>query len=144
MAYSVAAWQARILAAPSNPFDFTSGPYGAPASTNIVDTVFTAPQAGTVTAIKLAVVNNNATAEQFTFTTPPTPTGAFTNAPIPAGSDGVLRYVFDTPFTVIAGQTFGINPQNGNGFSIYSSLTPSVAVFNFGSTNDVAAAIEYQ
>lgn len=126
------------------PFDFTAGPYGPAASTNVVDTVFTAPQDGIVTAIKLAVRNDNATAAQFSWTTPPTPTGAFSTPPIAAGADGVIRFVFDTPFAVVAGQTFGINPQNGNGFAIYSSLTPSVAVFNFGSTNPVAAAIEYQ
>lgn len=134
-------------APPPSPFDFTQDNIGPAFSTNVVDTNFTAPIAGVVTAVLLRVHNDNATTEQFSFTVGPTPTGTFSNGPIPAGADGVIRWVFDTPISVIAGQAIAVNPLNGNGFSVYSSTLPAgstPSTFNFGSTMPVASGIEYQ
>lgn len=130
-----------------NPFDFTQDNLGPAFSTNVVDTNFTAPAAGVVTAILLRVRNDNPTAAQFSFTVGPTPAGAFTTPLVPANSDGVIRWEFTTPISVIAGQAIAVNPLNGNGFSVYSSTLPAgttPSTFNFGSTLPVASGIEYQ
>lgn len=133
--------------APANPFDFTTDNIGQPFSTNVVDTNFTAPVDGVVTAVLLRVRNDNPVSAQFSFTVGPTPQGAFSNSPIPAGADGVVRWVFDTPIPVISGQAIAVNPLNGNGFAVYSSTLPAgstPSTFNFGSTLPVASGIEYQ